>query len=79
MNEKQSPVIRLDKETNDRIMQIATHTNRTKVGVIRWLLESVPAVNGPAVVGEGKRMLAVQGLDGVLRVDDGIQMSDRSA
>ena len=77
MNEKQSPVIRLDKETNDRIMQIATHTNRTKVGVIRWLLDSVPAVNGAVVGNGGKRMLAVQGLDGVMKVEASIQLSDQ--
>ena len=39
MNEKQSPVIRLDLETNEIIEKLAAKPLRTKVGVIRWLLE----------------------------------------
>ena len=70
-------VIRVDTETEERIIALSKSTNRTKVGVVRWLLESVPAVNGAVVGDGGKRMLAVQGLDGVLKVDGSIQLSDQ--
>jgi len=62
INQKLCGVIRVDPETERYIIAKAKAEMRSKVSVIRqWVAEEKAK--------EGKRLVAVQGADGILRAD----------
>ena len=74
---KTTVTLSLTIEARQRLEELARLSGKYMSTVVEDLLGSVPAVNGAVVGDGGKRMLAVQGLDGVLKVDGSIQLSDQ--